>query len=90
MKIFIFCTESFNFDQTYLNTSSKTQNVEELSQGLLNRWTSQYDWGITTGGLISNLKNSLDHCKTFRKYLFRHDKGKNLANFDISNALGEN
>ena len=26
-------------------------------QGLLNRWTSQYDWGITTGGLIFNLNN---------------------------------
>ena len=26
-------------------------------QGLLNRWTSQYDWGITTGGLTFNLNN---------------------------------
>ena len=25
--------------------------------GLLNRWTSQYDWGIMTGGLIFNLNN---------------------------------
>ena len=25
--------------------------------GLLNRWTSQYDWGITTGGLTFNLNN---------------------------------
>ena len=29
----------------------------ELSQGLLNRWTSQYDWGITAGGLTFNLNN---------------------------------
>ena len=28
-----------------------------LSHGLLNRWTSQYDWGITTGGLTFNLNN---------------------------------
>ena len=26
-------------------------------QGLLNRWTSQYDWGITAGGLTFNLNN---------------------------------
>ena len=29
-------------------------------------------------------------CKTFRKYIFRHAKGKSLANFDNSDALGEN
>ena len=28
-----------------------------ITQGLLNRWTSQYDWGITTGGLTFNLNN---------------------------------
>ena len=28
-----------------------------LDQGLLNRWTSQYDLGITTGGLTFNLNN---------------------------------
>ena len=28
-----------------------------IDQGLLNRWTSQYDWGITTGGLTFNLNN---------------------------------
>ena len=28
-----------------------------LNQGLLNRWTSQYDWGITAGGLTFNLNN---------------------------------
>ena len=28
-----------------------------LTQGLLNRWTSQYDWGITAGGLPFNLNN---------------------------------
>ena len=28
-----------------------------LIHGLLNRWTSQYDWGITTGGLTFNLNN---------------------------------
>ena len=39
-----------------------------LIQGLL--WTSQYDWEITTGGLTFNL----NHCNTFNKYLFRHEK----------------
>ena len=29
----------------------------EIGQGLLNRWTSQYDWGITAGGLTFNLNN---------------------------------
>ena len=31
--------------------------VCSLDQGLLNRWTSQYDWGITAGGLTFNLNN---------------------------------
>ena len=35
IKIFIFCAQSFNFDQTYLNTGLKTQNVEELSLDLI-------------------------------------------------------
>ena len=30
-----FYAKSFNFDQTYLNEGSKTQNVEELSLDLL-------------------------------------------------------
>ena len=30
-----FCAKSFNFDQTYLNTGSKTQNVENLSLDLI-------------------------------------------------------
>ena len=35
-KIFMFCVKSFNFDQTYyLNTGSKTQNVEDLSLDLI-------------------------------------------------------
>ena len=35
IKIFIFCAQSFNFDQTYLNTGLKTQNVEGLSLDLI-------------------------------------------------------
>ena len=31
--------------------------IGRLIQGLLNRWTSQCDWGITTGGLTFNLNN---------------------------------
>ena len=34
-KIFIFYAKSFNFDQTYLDTGLKTQNVEELSLDLI-------------------------------------------------------
>ena len=30
-----FCTKNEDFDQTYLNTGSKTQNVEELSLDLI-------------------------------------------------------
>ena len=29
------CTKSSNFDETYLDTGSKTQNVEELSLDLI-------------------------------------------------------
>ena len=34
-KFFIFCAKSFIFDQTYLNTGSKTQNVEKLRLDLI-------------------------------------------------------
>ena len=39
--------------------------------------------------------NSLNPCKTLRKYLFRHAKGKSkvaliMVNFYIVNALGQN
>ena len=34
-KIFIFFAKTFNFDQIYLNTVSKNQNVEELSLDLI-------------------------------------------------------
>ena len=34
--------------------------------------------------------NSLNLCKTLRKYLFRHAKGKSMVNFYIVNALGQN
>ena len=29
-------------------------------------------------------------CKTLRKYIIRHDKGKSMVNLDIANALGQN
>ena len=35
IKIFILCVQSFNFDQTYLNTGLKTQYLEELSLDLI-------------------------------------------------------
>ena len=34
--------------------------------------------------------NSLNLCKTLRKSLFRHAKGKSMVNIDIANALGQN
>ena len=34
-KSSFFCAQSFKFDQTYLNTGLKTQNVEELSLDLI-------------------------------------------------------
>ena len=37
--------------------------------GLLNRWTSQYDWGITTGGLTFNLNNGTKTHLTIIKLL---------------------
>ena len=36
---------------------SITISTCRLRHGLLNRWTSQYDLGITTGGLTFNLNN---------------------------------
>ena len=65
-----------------------------LNQGLLNRWTSQYDCGITAGGLTFNLnngtKNPLIIVKNLENTFLGMKKGKSLANFDISNALCEN
>ena len=40
--------------------------------------------------LILCYTNSLNLCKTLRKYLFRHAKGKSMVNFYIVNALGQN
>ena len=34
--------------------------------------------------------NSLNLCKTLRKYHFRHFKGKSMVNFYISSALCQN
>ena len=34
-QILIFCAKSFKFDQIYLNTGLKTQNVEKLSLDLI-------------------------------------------------------
>ena len=44
IKIFIFCAQSFNFDQTYLNTGSITQNMEELSLDLI--FYNNFWWNI--------------------------------------------
>ena len=44
IKIFIFCAKSFNFDQTYLNTGLKTQNMEELSLDLI--FHNNFWWNI--------------------------------------------
>jgi hypothetical protein len=35
IKTEAFCTKNEDFDQTYLNTGSKTQNVKELSLDLI-------------------------------------------------------
>jgi hypothetical protein len=35
IKIKAFCTKNEDFDQIYLNTGSKTQNVEKLSLDLI-------------------------------------------------------
>ena len=40
-----------------LMKNPKPQLLSAIIHGLLNRWTSQYDWGITTGGLTFNLNN---------------------------------
>ena len=42
-----------------ISTPDQPQQEKEctITQGLLNRWTSQYDWGITAGGLTFNLNN---------------------------------
>ena len=37
--------------------AKKIKTMSNIIQGLLNRWTSQYDWGITTGSLTFNLNN---------------------------------
>jgi hypothetical protein len=35
IKIEAFCAKNEDFDETYLNTGSKTQNMEELSLDLI-------------------------------------------------------
>ena len=65
------------------------------SQGLCNRWTSQYDLGITTGGLTFNLDNGTKTHLIFVKLLENTFLGmpkvcKSFANFDISNPQGKN
>ena len=37
-----FCTKNEDFDQIYLNTGSKTQNVEKLSLDLIKESTETY------------------------------------------------
>ena len=39
---------------------------------------------------IAIYTNSLNLCKTLRKYLFRHAKVKTMVTFYIVNALGQN
>ena len=46
----------------------------------------------TWGGPFNpyNVTHSLNICKTLRKYIFGHAKGKSLVNFYIVKALGQN
>ena len=52
--------------------------IREINHGLLNRWTSQYDWGNTTEWL-ERIVNILQI-----SYF------KDMVHFDIGNALGQN
>ena len=63
MEIFLLsfhCLDSMDYDRgcTIYNVMYEITIYQMMSsQGLLNRWTSQYDWGITAGGLTFNLNN---------------------------------
>ena len=41
----------------FVGNGTKIKITTEIKHGLLNRWTSQYDWGIMTGGLTFNLND---------------------------------
>ena len=48
------------------------------------------NWGRILNSNNAKYTNSLNLCKTLRKYLFRHAKGKSMVNFYTVNPLGQN
>ena len=64
--------------------------ITQLSQGLLNRWTSQYHWVITSGWLerIMNILQIFN--KTFSVHFYEQYSIDSVANFDIGTVLGQN
>ena len=55
---FMFHNSSFNVIRVHSTyTIGKCVYLSNIGQGLLNRWTSQYDWGIMAGGLTFHLNN---------------------------------
>ena len=51
---------------------------------------ANFHWGRAFNSNNTYYTNSLNLCKTLRKYLFRHAKGKCMVNFYIVSVLGQN
>ena len=65
---------------------SAGSGIAPFRHGLLKRWMSQYNWGITTGWferIVNNLQIS-------HHILINSCSIEDMVNFDISNALGQN
>ena len=67
---------------------------DDNMHGLLNRWTSHYDWGNTTEWLerTMNILQISHHTfyKTFSVQFCKSYSIEDMVNFEISNALGQN
>ena len=72
-----------------LNLLSLTKNLS-LTHGLLYTWTELLYLTCPHQADLLTLIMSLNICKTLRKYLLRHVKGKSRVNFYIFNVPGQN
>ena len=92
--ILIFFFYNFFFFQ-FCRSAQVVNKKELLKHGLLNRWTYIFILPWPALGWAFNptnkcYTNSLNLCKSLRKYLFRHSRGKSMVFFYIVNALGQN
>ena len=61
--------------------------MRQVTHGRLNKWTDIF---ILRGSFLNPNNATLNLCKTLRKYIFRHAKGRSRVNFYIVNTLDQN